>query len=73
MVLVAVLAGIFILLGTAALVFFSILAGLIYYSIYKNNKKQIQRKNQTNWFAQAPMTHVFIAELSDFESIRIPL
>ena len=71
--LVAVLAGIFTLLGTGALVFFSILAGLIYYFIYKNNKKQIQRKNQSNWLAHAPMTQVFIAQLNDFESIRIPL
>ena len=46
--LVAVLAGIFTLLGTGALVFFSILAGLIYYFIYKNNKKQNAHNKHQN-------------------------
>lgn len=69
----ALLAGIFIILGAGALIFFSIMGIGIYIYIYKNNKRKTQRKNQHNWLAQAPMPHVFIAELSDFESIRILL
>lgn len=71
--IILVLIGIFIVLGGGALVFFSILGVALYIYIYKKNKKQIHRKNQQNWLIQAPNTYQYIQQLTDFESVRIPL